>query len=73
MEPVEKIHRSRGKMMFENFLGGIAWSLGVTFGWAIIIAIIAIVLSKINYVPVVGDFILNIINYVAKHQSPFSF
>lgn len=73
MEPAEKVNRSRKKMIIDNFLGGISWSLGVTIGGAIIIAIIAFLLSNVNYVPFIGDFVINIVNYVGKHQSPFNF
>lgn len=58
-------------MLFDNFLGGIAWSLGVTIGGAVAIALLAFLLPKIGYIPFVGDFILNIINYIGENQRPF--
>lgn len=72
MEPKEKVHRSRSKMLIDNFLGGIAWSLGVTVGGAVIIALIAFILSNVNYVPLVGDAVLNIADYISENQRPFS-
>lgn len=73
MEPQEKINRPRKKMLLDNFLGGIAWSFGVTIGGAVTITIIAIVLSNINYIPYIGDFVISITKYVSEHQSPFGF
>lgn len=72
MEPHEKVHRSRKKMLLDNFLGGIAWSLGVTIGGALVIALFAFILSNVNYVPVVGDFVLNVADYISQNQRPFS-
>ncbi|MNC96069.1 hypothetical protein D3C83_133450 [compost metagenome] len=57
-------------MLINNFLGGIAWSLGVTVGGAIILAILGFLLSNVNYVPFVGEFVLGIVNYIAQNQNP---
>jgi len=59
-------------MLFENFLGGIAWSIGVTIGGAIVIAAFAFILSHIDYVPIVGDFVLSIVDYIGDNQRPFT-
>jgi hypothetical protein len=64
MEKSENIYRSRKKMLFDNFLGGIVWSIGVWVGTTIVIALVVYLLSKVNYIPVIGDFVANIINYV---------
>jgi len=64
LEPQErfnKIYRSRPRMMFDNFLGGIAWSLGTFFGAAVVVGIIIFVLSKINLVPIIGSWMAKII------------
>ena len=73
MEPNEKIYRSRGKMLLDNFLGGVVWSLGVWVGSAVIIGILLYFLSKIDLVPIVGDFVSSISEYVAKNNSIFPF
>ncbi len=73
MEPNEKIYRSRGKMLLDNFLGGVVWSLGVWVGSAVIIGILLYFLSKIDLVPIVGDFVSSISEHVAKNNSIFPF
>lgn len=71
MEAHEKLYRSRKRIIVDNFLGGISWSLGVTFGATIVFALIAFILTKINYVPIVGQFILNILKFVNDNSSTF--
>jgi hypothetical protein len=66
MERHEEIHKSRKHIFFNNFLGGIAWGLGATVGVSIFLAIVAFILSKINLIPYVGEFVSNIASYVLK-------
>lgn len=69
MEPHERVSkRSRGKMIIDNFLGGIAWSLGVWIGATLIIAIIIFALSKVNYIPIVGGIVVEILNYIGENS-----
>lgn len=69
MEPIERVHRSRKKMIADNFIGGISWSIGVWIGTTLVIALIVFLLSKANYIPFIGDFISQIVNYVS-HTNP---
>jgi len=56
-----KVERSIGKMLFYNFIGGIAWGLGVLIGTTIIFAIVAYFASNIDFVPIFGKFMANVI------------
>lgn len=69
MDKTNKINRPIKNMLWHNFLGGIAWALGVTIGATVIFAILGFILSKINYVPVVGNFILQINDFISKNGS----
>lgn len=73
MEPSEKVYRSRGKMLLDNFLGGIVWALGVWVGSAIIIALLVYFISKIDFVPIIGGFMASVSEYMIKESSPFPF
>lgn len=66
MERHEEIHKSRKHIFFNNFLGGIAWGLGATVGVSIFFAILAFLVSKINLIPFVGEFVSNIAVYVLR-------
>ncbi len=47
--------------MWDNFLGGIAWSLGTIVGAAIILGALGYALSKVDLIPLIGSWIAQII------------
>jgi len=56
-------------MMFNNFLGGIAWALGAAFGAGIVIAAVGFIFSKINFVPIIGNLVIQIGEFIKQHQT----
>ena len=64
MQRHEHIHKNFKEIFVNNFIGGIAWALGATVGIAIILAILGFVLSNIDVIPVVGDFVAKVIEFV---------
>lgn len=68
MEKHEHIHKTRAQIFFNNFLGGIAWGLGATVGVSIFFAIFGFVLSKINLIPVVGNFVSGVLSYILQNN-----
>ncbi len=73
MEGNEKVYRSKKKIIFDNFLGGLSWSFGVWIGTSIILLITVLVASKVNFIPIIGDFVTEIAKYVASRNTPFHF
>lgn len=64
MERHEQIHKTKLEIFFNNFLGGIAWALGVTVGLAVIVTILGLILKHINLIPFFGNFIGGIIEFI---------
>lgn len=58
---MDQIYRSRREIFFNNFLGGIGWSLGTLVGAVIIVGIIGFLLSRVNLVPLIGSWLAQII------------
>lgn len=58
-------------MLFNNFIGGIAWAVGVWIGTTVIIALTVFIISKINLIPLVGNFVAEVTKYVERTNSPF--
>ena len=66
MEKYEQVNMSHKRIFFNNFIGGIAWALGVTVGLALIITILTLILKNINLIPVVGNFVSDVIKFVIQ-------
>lgn len=68
MERHEEIQKTRAQIFFNNFLGGIAWGLGATVGVSIFFAIFGFLISKINLIPFVGDFVSGVASYILQNN-----
>lgn len=67
-QPFEKVYRDRRKMMLDNFLGGIAWSLGTLVGATIIFAVIGYILTRVDLVPIIGNWFGSILESSMKNR-----
>ncbi len=65
-QPYEKVKMSRKEIIVNNFLGGISWTLGATIGIAVIITILTFISKNISLVPFVGNFIAEVIQFIAQ-------
>ena len=65
-QPHNRIHQSKKQMILNNFLGGIAWGLGVTIGLSIVLTVLGYIANNAGFVPIVGDFIVQIIEYIGQ-------
>ncbi len=68
MQPHEKVERNRKQMALNNFIGGIMWALGVFIGSTIVVAIISMLFSKVDLIPVIGTFVAKITLYVQSNS-----
>lgn len=61
-----RIHISTGKIMLNNFLGGLAWGFGTVLGATLVVALVIFVLTKLNEVPIIGDFFKSILQTIQQ-------
>ena len=66
--PHEKIQDSIKMILFRNFLGGIAWAVGITIGFSLLITILRFLSSSVDLVPLVGTFVSDILDYVLSYN-----
>lgn len=64
MERYEQVDKKRKTIFFDNFIGGIAWALGATVGLALIVALLTTIAKNINIIPVVGNFVAGVIEFI---------
>lgn len=67
-EPADRINRPLGKMMWHNFMGGIAWGLGVTLGLSILFGTLGYLGSKVDWVPVIGKFFSDVTKSIEQNR-----
>ena len=65
-QPHERVTQSKRHIIMNNFIGGIAWGLGVTIGLSIVLALLGLLSSAIGLVPFVGEFVSQIIEYIER-------
>ncbi|MBI2421109.1 MAG: hypothetical protein HYV38_03425 [Candidatus Levybacteria bacterium] len=65
----ERVERSKKEIMVNNFLGGIMWGIGVTLGLALLFGILGILVSRVDFVPIVGNFISSVIQFVINQNT----
>lgn len=58
------------KLLWINFLAGLARGLGLTIGTAIVLALLGSVLTQFLSIPIIGDYIKNLVDYVQAYKSP---
>lgn len=62
------VNRTKRHIFTSNFIGGLAWGLGVTVGLTVFLALLAFIANKIDFVPVIGDFTSEVINYILDNS-----
>lgn len=69
-QPFEKSAKPRKihQIITNNFIGGIAWALGVTIGFSLLIAILGILSHYLNLIPYIGRFVSDIIDFVLSYN-----
>ncbi|MDO8486957.1 MAG: DUF5665 domain-containing protein [Candidatus Curtissbacteria bacterium] len=63
----ELTHRTKKEIMINNFIGGLTWSFGAFLGLILVGLVAGIIISKINLVPVIGNWLSQILNHAAQN------
>ncbi len=70
---IVRIYESKTKLIFYQFFMGMAYGFGAFFGATILIALIIFLLSQFQWVPFVGDFVVQLMQYLeAARRSRFN-
>lgn len=72
-EKYDGVKKSKKEIFFNNIIGGIGWAIGATLGLSLLVAFLGLIGHYVNLVPLVGNFVSEIINYVInKNMHPLS-
>ncbi len=64
---IDKTYHHPGNLAARGFLMGMASGLGATLGVAIVVSLIGLLIRWLGGLPVVGDWFLDISNYLPKN------
>jgi hypothetical protein len=64
--------KSRRKRLLDKFLDGLASSIGSWVGTTIVVGILLFIVSKIDFVPIIGNFVAHLIKYIQTVSNPFN-
>ena len=67
----DKVTLSRRQIIVNNFLGGISWGLGTTIGLSVFFAILGVIISRVDLIPIIGDWVSQILNSVLSKNPTF--
>ena len=67
MEIYEKVKRPFKDIILNNFLGGIAWAVGATLGFSVIIFLLTYVFKNVDWIPFIGNFVSDLTSYVLQN------
>lgn len=56
-----EVTASYKKRFFMGILQGLGWGIGITLATSLVIAIITYFISRIDFVPILGQFLTNVI------------
>ena len=59
----------RKKIFTNNFIAGLAWGMGSTIAVTIFAALITFILTKVDFVSVVGTFLAQLNQFMANYPS----
>lgn len=65
-----EVTASAKKRFLLGLVGGLGWGVGLTLGTSAIILIIGYFVSKIDFVPILGQFFSDIIKSTQSSQTP---
>ena len=58
-----KVYKKKRHIMLDNFLGGVAWGIGTVVGISLIALTVGLLISKIDLIPIIGDWLANVLRY----------
>lgn len=57
---------SKKQIVVNNFLAGLAWGFGTTVGIGAILALLTFFATRINFVPLLGNFLAQILDFAIR-------
>ncbi len=60
-----RMHNSTTRLVWFNFLRGLAFGLGSVIGATVLVSILVFFLKEINFIPIIGDWAAQVLEIIA--------
>ncbi|MBP9758839.1 hypothetical protein KBD45_04020 [Candidatus Dojkabacteria bacterium] len=68
----DDVKRSRKEIIFNNFIGGVSWAIGTIVGAGLFLAILGLVITKLENVDLIGPLVMTIMEKVEEGKDRVS-
>ncbi len=64
-----RMHNSLPKLIWFNFMRGLAFGLGSVLGATVLVSVLVYFLSQINFIPIIGDWATEVLSIISDQTS----
>ena len=61
-----RMHNSLPKLIWFNFMRGLAFGLGSVIGATVLVSVVVYFLSQINFIPIIGDWATEVLSIITE-------
>lgn len=65
-----RMHNSTLRLIWFNFLRGLAFGLGSVIGATVLVSLLVFFLREINFIPIIGDWAAQILEVISTDTTP---
>jgi hypothetical protein len=65
-----RMHNSLPRLMWFNFMRGLAFGLGSVIGATVLVSVVVYFLSQINFIPIIGDWATEVLSIITEQAEP---
>ncbi|KAB7614835.1 hypothetical protein F9L33_06750 [Amylibacter sp. SFDW26] len=65
-----RMHNSTTRLVWFNFLRGLAFGLGSVIGATVLVSLLVFFLREINFIPIIGDWAAQVLDVISADTTP---
>lgn len=65
-----RMHNSTARLVWFNFLRGLAFGLGSVIGATVLVSLLVFLLREINFIPIIGDWAAQVLDVISADTTP---
>ena len=65
-----RMHNSLTKLIWFNFMRGLAFGLGSVIGATVLVSMLIFLLREINFIPIIGEWATEVLSIITEQKNP---